>query len=248
MRKIRLAIAGLICLTAQGARSQAFERADELHAGWRRASELALALAETAPSPFMDPQDWLKLAPPDPQTLAWLKSRIPGLDAAAVRAVPFERVDAVMQKAVNSKLSFLEMAAHESFQRNEIYYVSRETLEKFDKKYAAGTIPITGATQAGAPFGMKAFVAGQGQFSFIFDLQDQFDFKDNNQVFRVKRGGRVSCRISAPADVAMEGLAAHAFLKTYTDILRMVKESAGAMRIYASLGDRPVPIIPMRLR
>ena len=194
--------------------------------------------------------DWTAFPPPDPQTVSWLSSRIPNLDAASVRAVPFETADALMQKAVALKATYLDVLTHQLFRGKELYYVPMADLNKIHARYVSGTVPIQGTTEDGHPYQMQGFVIGQNRVELLFNLQE-FTFKEEGHRFKVGNGGRVASAVLGPGDVSVDGLWAYGapIFCPWAKIQRMTKESAYKVKVKSSCGDRGGnDLSPVRVR
>lgn len=197
----------------------------------------------------VSPDAWSTLPAPDAATLAWLARRVPGLDLQKVRSVPPAKAQAVLQRAVSRRLTYLDLLTDESFRRDEIYFVPADVLAGIDQKYVTGAVPISGKAKDKKPFRMEGFLGGQGRLEILYDRQGAFEFKEDANWFKVDNGSRVSCRILAPADVAVEGMSVWADLSVfgfYTKIERMVKEGADKARVYTAAGNGTGDLRPIR--
>lgn len=182
---------------------------------------------------------WGQFPPPDPQTLAWLAARVPGLDAASVRVVPAAVADGVMARAVAAKTTYLDILSDAVFRRKEIYYTPVDALNEVHRRYISGTMPIQGRTEKGAAFQMQAMLAGQGRVELLYD-QESFTFKDGEQRFKIENKGRVAAAIRGAGDITLEGLSAYGapVFCPWAKIQRMTKESMYKVRVETSCGSR----------
>lgn len=201
-------------------------------------------------SPLTSPQDWQQYPAPDPQTLAWLSSRIPGLDAANVRVVPMASVDALMQRAAAAQATYLDIFSDPGFGRTELYYAPVDVLNALHLKYVSGAMPIQGTAEDGKPYQIQAIVAGQGKVDILYERGD-FSYKENNNRFKVDKSARVTATKLGPGDIGLNGLSAYgaAIVCPWAKIQRMTKESALKMRVETSCGSRSGnDIRPVRIR
>lgn len=258
------ALAAAVCLLGAGtgrayepgleALSRAFSAGQ---AQFKALPELPPVMPKNAPTPpdagaeaFFHALDWSTFPPPDPQTLGWLSSRIPNLAAASVRAVPFETADAVMQRAVDAKATYLDVLSHEIFREKEVYFVSQAALNRLHVKYVSGTVPVQGTTEDGKPFQMQGFVIGQNRVEILYD-RPEFTFKEDGHRFKVDNGGRVESTILGPGDVAVDGLYAYGapIFCPWAKIQRMTKESMYKIKVQSSCGSRGGnDVSPVRVR
>lgn len=197
-----------------------------------------------------DPQNWRQFPAPDAQTLAWLSSRIPDLDAANVRTVPLASADALMQRAAAAQTTYLDLFSDPAFGGQQLYYAPVDVLNAVHAKYLSGAMPIQGTAEDGQPYQIQAIVAGQGKVEILYERGD-FSYKENNNRFKVAPGARVSVRKLGPGDIALEGLSAYgaAIICPWAKIQRMTMQSAHKMRVETSCGSRNgIPVRPVRVR
>lgn len=196
-------------------------------------------IAAAEPVFAIDTAAWAKFPAPDAATLAWLASRIPGLDAANVRVVPADASDAAIRRAVASKITYLDVFSDDAFNRKELYFLSAETLQGIHRKFISGTIPIQGSQENGKPFSMQAFVAGQSRVQLLFD-RNEFTFKDDGNRLKIDNGGRVAAAVLGPGDISVEGFSAYGapVFCPWAKIKRMTKESMYKVRVETSCGSR----------
>ena len=195
-------------------------------------------------------ENWASFPPPDPQTLAWLVARIPGLDAAAVRVVSAEAADAFMRRAVDARTTYLDFLSDEVFRRKEIYYAPADVLNAVHRKYVSGTMPVQGRSEKDEDFQMQALVMGQGRVDILYD-RDGFTFAEGDQRFKIERGGRVTAIIQGAGDIGLEGLSAYGvpIFCPWANIQRMTKESMYKVRVETNCGSRDGnDLSPVRLR
>jgi len=191
-----------------------------------------------------------ELPKPDRATLEVLASRVPGLAVDKVRLVPAGVALAVMKQAADEKLTYLQFLTGERFKRDEIYYVSKEVIAAVEEKYATGTVPFSGVTTDGKPFRMEGFLGGQGRLHYLYDLRQDFRFKDvaADRDFMIKNGGHVEARVLAPADLSLQGLSVHAMMGMFTDIQRMTQTSATRVHVTTAMGAGDGDVVPIRAR
>lgn len=208
-------------------------------AAFRKAREFRRAALQQSPQPLIQPKNWRGFPPPDAQTLAWLASRIPGLDAGKVRAVPLDAAAGAMQRAVAAKVTYLDIFTDEAFRKDEAYYVSQAVLDALDLKYVSGTVPVRGRAEDGKTFQMQGLVAGLGKVQLVFDRGD-FTFKEKKDRFKVHGGGRVEVGILGAGDISIDGLSAYGapVFCPWAKIQRMTKESMYKIRVETSCGAR----------
>lgn len=195
---------------------------------------------------------WRNLAAPDAQSLAWLSSRLPGLDLKNVRAVTLEGADMVMQKSVAAKATYLDLLTDPALRkdRGELYYVSQEVLMSLDRKYISGTLPATGTDKKGRPYKMQGIVAGAGSIIFLYDQTDEFIFKNNDVDIKIAPGGKVVSTINGPADSATTGVSGCMRVGFYfcAEVQRTTKASDGKITVQTSRGPQTQDINPIRAR
>ncbi len=200
-----------------------------------------------APIRLFDEKSWDSLPVPDQATLDWLKSRVPDMDLPKVRVVSPEHAGGALARAVSAGANYLDIMSHPGFQEDRLYLVPRASLDFVDKRYAPGTLPISGKTKDDKPFVMEAFVAGQGKLEFLYD-HDGFEFEDNGRSYRVAKGSRVSCRILGPGDVGVSGLKVHAFLWKWATIQRMTRIGPAKVKVETDMGSGEGDINPIRVK
>jgi hypothetical protein len=207
--------------------------------------------ATQAPAPVESivPADlWATLAPPDAATLAFLSSRIPGLNAAAVRVLPFEAVDAVIAVAADRAMSPLDLFTDPAFRGDAIFYLSPETIKALFERYEVHMLtPAYGLAKDGKSYAMQALVAGGGRIDALYD-RDQFNL-DNPLMpgHSYKLANRVTEIIQGPGDVTIEGAWIHMGLIT-PKILRTTKLSPTEGRVETNYGTRNRPVTAIRRR
>ncbi|MEK7858654.1 MAG: hypothetical protein AAB320_05875 [Elusimicrobiota bacterium] len=201
--------------------------------------EFPKPVARPALAPLVQPKHWMGFPPPDAQTLAWLVSRIPGLDAGKVHAVPLEAAEGVMQRAFTAKATYLDIFTDEAFRNGSAYYVSQAVLDALDRRYISGTVPVRGQTEDGKTFQMQGLVAGQGKVQLLFD-RGEFTFKEDKNRFKVHNNGRVEAGIRGAGDISIDGLSAYGapVFCPWAKIQRMSKESMYKIRVETSCGAR----------
>lgn len=191
---------------------------------------------------------WASLQAPDAATLAWLSSRIPGLDAGAVRVLPLEAADAMFAAAAAQNESPLDFFTDSGFRGQGVFYLAQADIQTIFQRYEIHVLTSpSGTAKDGKPYVMQALVLGGGRVDALYD-RDQFDF--DNALFpghTYKIASRVTQRIQAAGDVAVEGVWVHAGIFT-PQIQRVVKLSATEGRVETSLGSRTNPVTPIRRR
>ncbi|HXT01226.1 MAG TPA: hypothetical protein VN915_11160 [Elusimicrobiota bacterium] len=202
-----------------------------------------------APLPSVVPAGlYATLKAPDATTLSWLSSRIPGLDAAAVRVLPLAAADAMFAAAADRSESPLDFFTDSGFRGSEIYYIAPADIQTIFSRYEIRVLTApAGTAKDGKPFAMQALVLGGGRVEALYD-RDQFDF--DNPLFpghSYKAAARITQTISGPGDVAVEGVWVHAGIVT-PRITRVVKLSAAEGRVETNYGSRTRPVAPIRRR
>jgi hypothetical protein len=212
----------------------------------------SIAAPQTSPSAPADPLVpaglWATLAPPDAATLASLSSRIPGLNAGAVRVLPLDTVDSIFALAAARGLSPLDLFTDAAFRGDAVYYLSPETIAAVFERYEFRMLtPASGRTKDGRPFLLQGLVAGHGRIDALYDL-DQFEFTNPLMPeHRYKLANRVTELIQGPGDVKVEGAWIRMGLIT-PKILRVTKLSATEGRVETNYGSRIKPATPIRRR
>ena len=107
---------------------------------------------------------WESLGAPPAAALALLTRRVPGLDAASVREMPFEQADALARRAEAAGLSGMDLFTDPALLAARVYYLSPETLAKLFARYdLIAAIPFSGKSPDGRPFEMQAMTFGAGR-------------------------------------------------------------------------------------
>jgi len=191
---------------------------------------------------------WTTLAPPDAATLAMLAARIPGLDAGAVRVLPYDAIDAILAVAAARALSPLDLFTDPAFRGGNVYYLEPATIAALFERYEVHMLtPAFGRAKDGKPFVMQGLVAGGGRIDALYD-RDQFNL-DNPLMpgHSFKLASRVTEFIQGPGDVKIDGAWIHFGVLT-PKILRVVKLSSTDGRVETNYGSRNKPVTPIRLR
>lgn len=192
------------------------------------------------------------LPAPDPKTAAWLASRIPGLDTAALKAVPPAPADQALARAVAAQATYLDVFTDPGLGRghSELYYLSADVLDGLERKYVSGTLPVTGKTKDGRPFRMQALVAGGGSVYLLYDLA-QFSVKEGRNEFKITDAGRVAVSVLGAGDVGLHGLSGCGCKGPFcgcAEIQRITKIAADKVKVQTSRGDQTADISPIRIR
>jgi PPE-repeat protein len=204
-------------------------------------------VAPPAPAASVVPPGlWATLAAPDAATLALLSARIPGLDAASVRAITMDAADAIFAAAAKQGLTPLDLFTDSGFCGKPIFYFSPAVVSELFVRYDVRVMtPPSGKDADGKPFAMQALVLGAGRLEALYD-RDEIKF--DNPIFdndRFKLLGRVTMTISAPGDMKIEGVwVKHGIF--WPHIQRVVKTSPTEGRVETNLGDRTKPSFPIR--
>ena len=223
---------------------------------------LSAVLGHEAPAIQTEPQQdsvmtravgWTDFPRPDPQTLAWLASRIPGLAAQNVRTISLEAADLAMQQAWKAKETYLDILTSPYFQRgqNQVYYVPQDVLERIDQKYIHGALRVSGTTTEDQPFHMQALVVGGSYVHFLYDQTQEFRFKDKSNEIKITNAGHVAAQIQGAADVTIQGVGGCGcllFICGCAEIQRMTKMPDGKLSVETSRGPQTQNIRPIRLR
>lgn len=203
----------------------------------------AAALPSVVPAGLYD-----TLKAPDAATLAWLSSRIPGLDASQVRILTLAGADAIFSAAADRSASPLDVFTDSEFRTPHVYWISQADIQTIFSRYEIHVLTApSGRTKDGKPFAMQALVLGGGRVDALYDL-DGFDFE--NPMFpghSYKSSSRVTQRIQGPGDALVEGVWVHAGLFT-PRITRVVKLSATEGRVETSMGSKNAPVTAIRRR
>ncbi|MFI5351119.1 MAG: hypothetical protein ACHQ2Z_16365, partial [Elusimicrobiota bacterium] len=205
--------------------------------------------APAAPTEPLVPADlWSTLAPPDASTLARLSSRIPELNAGAVRVLPLEAIDSIFAAAAARGMSPLDLFTDPAFRGNAVYFLAPETIAAVFERYEFRMLtPASGRTKDGRPFVMEGLVAGGGRIDALYDL-DQFEFTNPLMPeHRYKLANRVTELIQGQGDVKIEGAWIRFGLLT-PKILRVTKLSPTEGRVETNYGSRIKPATPIRRR
>ena len=191
---------------------------------------------------------WATLSAPDAATLSFLSSRIPGLNAGAVRVLPLQAADAMFAAAAARAESPLDFFTDSGFRGEGVFYIAQADIQTIFARYEIHVLTSpAGTAKDGKPYAMQALVLGGGRVDALYD-KDQFDFE--NPLFpghSYKAASLVSQRINGPGDVAVEGVWVHAGLVT-PKITRVVKLSATEGRVETNYGNRTRPVSAIRRR
>lgn len=216
-------------------------------------SEIDLYLIQNAADQsLISSERWKDLPMPDVKALALLTSRLPGIDTANVRAVPMESAEGMMQRAVDVKATYLDLLTEPALRkdRQELFYVSQDVLQKFDAKYAAGSFPSSGKTKDGKPYQMLGILAGEGSITFLYDQTGEFIFVNDGVDIKIAAGGKVVSTINGPSDLSTTGVSGCMRVGFYfcAEIQRTTKVSDGKVIIETSRGPQNRDIKPISLR
>ena len=167
------------------------------------------------------------LAAPDAAALARLSSRIPGLNAAAVRVLPLAAADAMFAAAAARGESPLDFFTDAGFRRTRgVLHLGEADIQAVFSRYEIHVLTSpSGTAKDGKRFVMQALVLGGGRVDALYD-RDQFDF--DNPLFpghSYKAAGRVTQRIQGAGDVAVEGVWVHAgpFTPRITRVVKLTE-------------------------
>jgi hypothetical protein len=189
---------------------------------------------------------------PDAATLSWLSARVQGLDADGVRAIPLAAADAFLADAVAAKATDLDLFSNLALRGGAVtYYLSSDVLESLNRKYTAGILPVSGTTEDGRPFQMKAVLAGGGRLTFLYDQDRQFSFKDGGDSVKITGSGNVFAQILGPADISYQnynGCGCKLIFCGCAVIQRMTKASEGKMSVQTSRGPQTEDLLPITFR
>ncbi len=205
----------------------------------------AAAVVPAAPdsaASVVPPGLWSTLAAPDAATLSWLSSRIPGLDAAAVRQLTPADADALFATAVQSATSPLGFFSDPAFRSTNIYYIPKDVIAALFSRYVIRVLtPPSGTTTNGQPFTMQALVIGGGRIEALYDRNS---FSAGNPMFpdyTYQFAGLVTETINGPGDLSVSGVAIHVGFLT-PQVQRIVQLSATQARVDTNYGSRVKPV------
>jgi hypothetical protein len=189
---------------------------------------------------------WATLQAPDAATLAALSSRIPGLDAGAVRVLPLAAADALLDAAAARGQSPLDFFTDPAFRGDAAYYLDQAAVAALFARYdIRGLTPASGTTTDGRPFAVQGFVVGGGRIDILYNL-DQFILE--NPLFpghKYKLAERVTERIQGPGDMTIDGIWVR-FGPMTPKILRIVRLSPTKSRVETNYGSLEKPIYLIR--
>lgn len=189
---------------------------------------------------------------PDPDTVAWLSARVPWLKGASLQAVPIEAADAFLARAAAAGATNLDLFTDPALSAaGSAFYLSPEVLDHLDRKFTAGLLPVSGTTTNARPFRMKAVVAGEGRIAFLFDLDEEFRFKEGKHEVKISNSGRVFARVEGAGDVSFEGYngcGCKLFFCGCAEIRRMTKAESGKMSVETSRGKQTEDLSPIRAK
>ncbi|NNN05224.1 MAG: hypothetical protein HKL90_04925 [Elusimicrobia bacterium] len=212
------------------------------------AAAVAVPSAVDGSASVVPPGLWTTLVAPDAATLSWLSSRIPGLNAAAVRQLTPTDADALFATAAQRAESPLDFFSDPAFRGADVYYVPQDVIAALFSRYEIRVLtPSSGTTTDGRPFAMQALVIGGGR---VDTLYDQDNFSANNPMFpdyTYQFAGHVTEAINGPGDLSVSGVWVHVGFVT-PQIQRIVKLSATQARVDSNYGSRVKPISPITRR
>jgi hypothetical protein len=201
---------------------------------------------------FISIQALSQLPPTDSRTAAWLASRIPGLNTAALKTVPGEPVDAVLARAAAARASYLDIFTDPGLGHGKpaLYYLSQDVLGRLNRKWVSGTLPVNGTAKDGQPFNMQALVVGNGSVYILYD-RSQFSFKEDGHEFKITDSGRVAVSVLGAADVGVSGVKGCGCKGPFcgcADIQRITKTGPTSVRVKTSRGDQNSSLDLIHLR
>jgi hypothetical protein len=205
--------------------------------------------APVAALPSVVPAELYKtLASPDAATLSWLSSRLPNVNAGAIRVLPLAAADAMFAAAADRSESPLDFFTDAAFRGKEVFYIGQADIQTVFSRYEIRVLTSpSGTAKDGKPYAMRALVLGGGSVYALYD-RDKFDF--DNPLFpdhSYKAASIITQRIQGPGDVAVDGIWVHAGIVT-PKITRVVKLSATEGRVETNYGSRNRPVTPIRRR
>src|SRR5579859_1166886 len=229
---------GLAALQEAFAQARALRPSADLRAQ-AAAETAAQATIQSLADSLFKIADMAGFPAPDAATLAFLRSRIPDLPAASVRAVPTDVILGALSAAAARGVTFLDLLTDPALRGGDVYYASAESLQTAADKYVIGLLPPSGVAKDRRPFKMLAAVGGQGKLTFLYDRTDEFQFDEGGRTFKVK-GGRVSAVITGPGALdQMQGLAVHGCVGPFckwADFIKWQKEGAYKVHVWVRVG------------
>ena len=110
--------------------------ADSRNNSSRSSGSRAAARASDDDSPLFTDAVWASLKAPDEAALDTLAKRIPRLKRDAVREMPIDVVDALLQRAIAGKSTVLDVFTDAGLrQRGQLFYLSEDTLKEVAARY-----------------------------------------------------------------------------------------------------------------
>lgn len=190
------------------------------------------------------------LPTPDATTLGWLVSRIPGLDASAVRLMTPAAADAVFSAAAAEGITGLDLFTDPAFRGRDAHYLPQALVARMFDRYEMRVLtPASGTTIDGRPFRMKGLMIGRGRIDVLYDL-DQFSF--DNPFFpdgEYKCAAHVVQTINGPGDLSIDGISVRVSvvlgIKVDAAIQRLVKTGPRQVRVDTDHGSRAKSLSPI---
>lgn len=211
------------------------------------AAAVVTTVADSAAS-GVPPGLWSTLSAPDAATLSWLSSRIPGLNASAVRQLTAADADALFATAAQRAESPLDFFSDPAFRGADVYYIPKDVIAALFSRYEIRVLtPASGTTTNGRPFSMQALVIGGGRIDALYDLNN---FSADNPMFpdyTYRFAEQVTETINGPGDLSVSGVWVRVGFVT-PQIQRIVKLSATQARVDSNYGSRVKPISPITRR
>lgn len=225
---------------------------------WPAAAQIASALhpsvffiplvPEAVDTPLFTTELWDALRPVDAPMAAWLRARIPGVDASQVHEMTADQADHVLSEAVARGYSGSDLFSDRGLRTSRMYLARQADVELIFNRYEMRVLTLpSGQTLQGQPYRLQALLLGNGRVVCLYDVPE---FELRNPYFP-KRKFRfhdpIVYTILGPADLGMKGIEVNWNL-VWPDINRFVKIGPNTVRVETSLGAAEEDLQPISRR
>jgi len=214
----------------------------------RSSGSQAAARASDGVSPLFNDGLWSSLKAPDEAALDVLAQRIPRLKRDAVRELPIDAVDALLQQAIAAKNNALDVFTDPGLrQRGQLFYMSEDTLKEVAARYKLYILnPFSGKAKDGGRYACQGIVMGGGKIEMLYDA-DEFEFDNPDYKGHSYKGSsRITETIQGPGDLKVEGLSVAMFM--HPRIQRFLMISEGTLRVETNWANEEVLLKPIAAR
>lgn len=211
------------------------------------------ALAEQPPpvppavdAPLFTQELWDSLPPLDASMMAWVGSRLSGVDATKVRELSFEDADAVIGQAVARGYAGSDLFSDRGLRTDRLFLLREAETKKIFDRYEMRVLTLpSGVTENGEPYAVQGLLLGGGRVALMYSLSE---FEFHNPYFpkyKFRFRDPVVYTIRGDGDLGMEGASVKVHL-LWTKINRFVKVPPDDVRVETSLGSTTDPLSSIR--